>query len=144
MAEGDIIMISQKELRYLAVIRKILEKRINKTEAAKILDISRQQVIRITKRVFDEGEKGLLHRLRGRTSNRAYPKEVKKAACKLYRDKYWDFGPTLASEKLFEIDNIKLSDETLRSYRTGDMPFGDTPEHENSPFLTRFRHLPSR
>jgi len=116
MAEGDIIMISQKELRYLAVIRKILEKRINKTEAAKILDISRQQVIRITKRVFDEGEKGLLHRLRGRTSNRAYPKEVKKAACKLYRDKYWDFGPTLASEKLFEIDNIKLSDETLRSW----------------------------
>ena len=42
------------------------------------------------------------------------PDRIKHRALKLYKEKYSDFGPTLASEKLFEIDKIKIDDETLR------------------------------
>ena len=114
MAGGGIIMVNQKELRRIPVIHKVLEAKLKKAEAARLLGISRQQIIRIAKRVREEGDRGLVHRSRGRPSNRAYPDKLKEEVRGIYRDKYWDFGPTLASEKLFEIDKIKLSDETLR------------------------------
>lgn len=34
----------------------------------------------------------------------------------MYQEKYWDFGPTLATEKLEEEDKVKLSAETLRTW----------------------------
>ena len=61
-----------------------------------------------------EGDKGIIHRSRGKPSNRALPDAVKDKALRLFRDKYRDFGPTLASEKLFERDKLKINDETLR------------------------------
>lgn len=39
---------------------------------------------------------------------------MKKKVLGLYEDNYWDFGPTLASEKLLEINKIRINDETLR------------------------------
>ena len=47
---------------------------------------------------------------------RAIPKKIKDRAIKLYKGKYKGFGPTLAQEKLFEIEKIKISDETLRNW----------------------------
>jgi hypothetical protein len=116
MAEGDIIMMRRKELKRVPVIRRVLEAKLTKTKAAELLGLSRQQIIRIAKRVREEGDTGFTHRARGKTSNRSYSEEFKETVRRLYREKYWDFGPTLASEKLFEIDKIKLSDETLRSW----------------------------
>jgi hypothetical protein len=63
-------------------------------------------------RVRQEGDKGIIHRLRGRPSNRRLP--YKDKVLRLFKEKYPDFGPTLASEKLFERDKIKVNDETLR------------------------------
>ena len=57
---------------------------------------------------------GLVHRSRGKASSRAYPPEMKKTVLALYEQKYWDFGPTLASEKLLEDDKLNLHAETLR------------------------------
>jgi len=114
MAGRDVITMTQEELKRLHIIKKILDRSIRQKEAGGILGLGKRQVIRIVKRVRQEGGKGIIHRSRGNPSNRGYSKELKDRARKLYRDKYWDFGPTLASEKLFEIDKIKLSDETLR------------------------------
>jgi hypothetical protein len=50
--------------------------------------------------------------LRGRPSNRRLP--YKDKVLRLFKEKYPDFGPTLASEKLFERDKLKVNDETLR------------------------------
>jgi hypothetical protein len=44
------------------------------------------------------------------------PEKVKKRVVKLYKKKYDGFGPTLATEKLFEVDKIALSKETLRKW----------------------------
>ena len=105
---------TQGELKRLHVIRKALDKSITQAEAADIIGLCTRQVRRIVKRIRAEGDKGITHKSRGRHSNRALPSEVKDKALRLYRDRYNDFGPTLASEKLFEIDRISINDETLR------------------------------
>lgn len=113
MGEQDITM-SQKELRRLHFVRNAIGKVITQAEAAEGIGISERQIRRLAKRVREEGDRGLIHRCRGRISNRAIPAQVKAKALKLYQEKYPDFGPTLASEKLFERDKIRVNDETLR------------------------------
>ncbi len=114
MAGEDIIMMTQGELKRLHIAKKAIENAITQTEAADFLDISLRQVGRIIARIRLQGDKGIIHKSRGRPSNRAKPNKIKDKVLKLCREKYKDFGPTLASEKLFEIDKIKLNDETLR------------------------------
>ncbi len=114
MDREDRIEMSQKDLKRLRVIQEVLEDNLKQIKAAEILGLSDRQVRRITRRVEEEGEKGIVHRLYGKASNRRMDKKLKQRALKLYEEKYGDFGPTLGSEKLLEINGIKLSDETLR------------------------------
>jgi transposase len=116
MAGEDIIMASQEELRRLHVIEKVLEGGLRQVEAAEILSLSSRHIRRVVKRVRREGQRGIVHRLRGRSSNRKIPDQLKDKVIKLYRTTYKDFGPTLASEKLLERDGVSISDETLRGW----------------------------
>ena len=122
MAREDIIMASQEELRRLHVIQKVLEGVIKQVDAAEILSLSSRHIRRVIKRVKEEGNRGIVHRSRGRPSNRKIPDRVKKTVIQCYQSKYKDFGPTLASEKLLERDGMRISDETLRTWliETGD------------------------
>ena len=61
-----------------------------------------------------EGPAGLISRRRGRSSNRRKPEAVRTKALSVIRERYWDFGPTLAAEKLREVHQITLGRETLR------------------------------
>jgi len=112
MAGKDIIMATQEELRKLHMVRKAIEKSITQQEAADVLGLTNRQVRRIVARIQLEGDKGIIHRLRGSSSNRCLV--CKNKVLRLFKTKYPDFGPTLASEKLFERDKIKVNDETLR------------------------------
>jgi transposase len=114
MAEKDMVTMSQKELRRLHFVRSSLGKVITQAEAAEGIGISERQVRRIAKRVREEGDRGLIHRSRGCPSNRAFSAEIKTRVLDLYQEKYPDFGPTLASEKLLERDKLRINDETLR------------------------------
>jgi hypothetical protein len=55
-------------------------------------------------------------RRRGRPSNRRYPDAVREAALAAVRERYADFGPTLAAEKLAEVHDLKLGRETVRRW----------------------------
>jgi len=114
MAGKDIIAMTQQELKRLHLIRKAIDKTITQVEAAGIIGVSLRQAQRITRAVRLEGNKGVIHKSRGKPSNRALPDKIKDKVLKLCREKYHDFGPTLASEKFFERDKIKVNDETLR------------------------------
>ena len=114
MAGEDIIAMSQENLKRLHVIRKAIDRIITQQEAAEIIGVGLRQAQRIARRIRIEGDKGIVHRLRGLPSNRSISDKIKDKALKLFKDKYPDFGPTLASEKLFEKDKIKINDETLR------------------------------
>ena len=114
MAGKDIYMATEEELKRLHIIHKAIDKHVTQKEAAGILELSQRQISRIVKRIRIEGDIGIIHRSRGESSNSAIPDKTKDKALKLFQEKYPDFGPTLAAEKLFEIDKIKLNDETLR------------------------------
>src|SRR5208283_2194101 len=109
-------MFRQKELKRLHVIRKVLERVIKQVEAAKILSLSYRQMQRCVRRVKVEGDQGIVHKSRGRVSNRRLGDKVKERVLKLYRKRYKGFGPTLASEKLLETEGHQISDETLRQW----------------------------
>ena len=116
MAPEGIIMARQEELRRLHVIQKVLEGGLKQVEAAEILSLSSRHIRRVSKRVEQEGARGIVHRSRGRPSNRKIADQLKEKVIKLYRGSYKDFGPTLASEKLLERDGVSISDETLRRW----------------------------
>ncbi len=116
MAGKDIIMLRQEELKRLHIIRKVSEGILKQKDAAEILLISDRQVRRVIKRVREEGDRGAVHRSRGKPSNRRLFKKTREKVFRLYRQRYKGFGPTLACEKLLEIDGIKISDETLRKW----------------------------
>ena len=80
MAGEDMIMIRQEDLRRLHVIQNVLEGIIKQVDAAEILSLSRRQIRRIVKRIRSEGSRGIIHRLRGRPSNRRVSDKIKERA----------------------------------------------------------------
>src|SRR5687768_5379047 len=81
--------------------------------AAALIGLSLRQARRVWKRFKAEGDSGLPHRLRGRSSNRRLSEDVRARAVKLHQELYGDFGPTLACEKLASEHGLKLSPDTL-------------------------------
>lgn len=115
MAEKDIIMMRQRELKRLHVIHKVIEGELTQVAASELISLSERQIRRIVRRIQQEGDGGILHKSRGCRSTREIPKKLRERIVDLYRQKYQGFGPTLAAEKLFEIDSIKVSKETVRT-----------------------------
>jgi hypothetical protein len=116
MAEKDKIIMSQKEVNRLYVIRQTIDKAITQEEAAALLNLTDRQVRRIVKSVKMVGASGICHRSRGKRSHNRIAEKIKDKAVTLCRDTYKEFGPTHASEKLLTIHKIKVSDETLRGW----------------------------
>lgn len=112
----DILTMSQKELKRLHVIRKVIEKRIKQREAAELLELSQRQIRRLVRRVRQEQDRGIIHRLRGIRSHRAIAEVIKQKALAICKGIYAGFSPLFASEKLFEKHKIAVSRETLRQW----------------------------
>lgn len=79
MAGKDMIMLHQRELKRLHVIHKVLDETLKQVEAAEILSLSDRQIRRIIKRIRVEGDIGIVHRARGKPSNRELPLRQKAA-----------------------------------------------------------------
>jgi transposase len=112
------ITMSQKELHRLEVIQKIRDQRLSIIQAAELLGLSRSQVHRLLQAYDRFGEAGLVSKKRSRPSNRRHSEEFRNAALDLIRERYLDFGPTLAREKLIELHHISVAKETLRQWMT--------------------------
>jgi transposase len=109
------IEMSQHERDLLKVMSLVLKGERTQSEAARLLRLSERQVRRIQRRLEDEGDGGLVHRLRGRPSNRQHATELHKQVLDVYQRELSDFGPTLASEVLEE-RGLVVSPETLRRW----------------------------
>ena len=116
MARRDMIVMSLEEVRRLKTVQSAKEKHITQKTAASMIGLSERQVRRMVKAVREQGDNGIIHALRGRPSNRRLPEEMRERVLAFYQERYPDFGPTLATEKLFECDGIRISDETLRMW----------------------------
>jgi transposase len=116
MGERGTITMSMKEAKRLHIVRQAMEKRITQAEAAQVTGLDLRQVQRIVRRVRQDGDRGICHRARGKKPNNLIPDTVKDKVIELCRGRYYEFGPTHASEKLLENDRVKVSVETLRTW----------------------------
>ena len=113
---------SAKERDRLKVLHGVQKRHITQVQAAKELGISARWVRVLLQRVQARGDRAVVHRLRGRPSNRRLPEATKRRAVELFRQqkqaRQWhDYGPTLAAEEMAEGHGIAVSRETLRQWR---------------------------
>ena len=113
-----LICMSEKELSRYDVIKNLINGKINGTDASKQIGVSVRHIKRLKSSVAKHGAEGLIHKNRGRTSNRQLSPKIVKKAQKLLKEKYYDFGPTFASEKLDENHGIQINKETVRGIMT--------------------------
>lgn len=116
MAREDILTMKAGEFARLHVIKKVVAGEVKQIEASELLGLSDRQVRRLVRRVEREGDGGVIHRSRGRASNRAYPDRLRRKVIRLYEKKYGDFGPTLFVEKLSEREGIEVGMQTVRNW----------------------------
>ncbi len=99
-------IMSDAELTKFEIIRDIDHERLPVSAAARILGLSERHVWRLLHAYRAIGADGLISKKRGRPSNRRTPAEVRQAAMAIVRERYADFGPTLAAEKLRELHDL--------------------------------------
>lgn len=109
------IELSQRERDKLKILHELERRQIRQQEAAKRLSLSIRHVRRLFARLQIEGDRTVVHRLRGVPSNRKISAEKEREAIALLKSRYADFGPTLASEHLVQ-EGHKVSRETVRKW----------------------------
>jgi transposase len=115
------LSMSVKERDRLKVLDAVHKGHISQKQAAEELDVSTRWVRKLLRRVAEEGDRGVIHKLRGRASNRKTPEKVKQKAVSIFRQqklaRQWhDYGPTLAAEELAADYGIAVGKETLRKW----------------------------
>lgn len=108
--------LEEKEKQKLSVITNLLNRKITNGEAAKQLKLSIRQVQRLKTEVQRYGSWALIHKLKGRPSNHQLNQAVKLRAISLVKEKYSDFTPKFASEKLAEVEDCIVHPQTLRRW----------------------------
>jgi len=110
----DAVKFTSSEQTTREVINAALKKEITNAIAAVKLHLSVREVQRLKAKARRDGIDALVHGLKGKTSNHKIDETVKKKVLSLVTDKYHDFKPTFASEKLGELEGILVNRETLR------------------------------
>jgi transposase len=125
-----VLVVSEMELSRLDTLQRITERRLTCTAAAKLLGLSRRQVHRLLNAYRTRGPAALVSKRRGQPSNRRHPTELRHKALGLVRERYHDFGPTFAAEKLAEHHDLRISHETLRQWMIQDGLWLTRPERK--------------
>jgi hypothetical protein len=115
MKEVTAVM-SIEELSRIEVIKKIISKHIRLFAGARILSLSKRQMIRLVQRYRAKGALALASKRRSLLSNHRYSDAFKAQVMALVNQHYYDFGPTFASEKLLTEHDLHVSKETLRQW----------------------------
>lgn len=110
----EILHMSAKETNQISVFEKLKDREIKQKEAGKMLNLSTRQIRNKLKEFRRLGAAALIHGSRGRPSNNQLDPVTRENAVCLIENKYPDFGPTLAAEKLQENHNLAINRETLR------------------------------
>lgn len=111
-----LIAMSERDLQRIEVLSKVTAGRMTVVSAAHVLDLSERQVRRLLERMRTGGAASIRHKAIGRRSNNRISDGVRDYAMTLVRERYADFGPTLATEKLAERDGLRVSRETVRGW----------------------------
>ncbi|MBH2846256.1 ISNCY family transposase [Serratia marcescens] len=115
-----LVTMSDKELSRINIIQSVVEKRMRRRDAAHQLALTERQTQRLMNRYREHGPLSLVNRRRGQPGNRQLMPGLAERALHIIRERYADFGPTLACEKLAEVHDLYLAKETVRKLMTRD------------------------
>ncbi len=108
---------SAKERDRLKIMAGVAEEEVTLIAASGLMGVSYRQSKRIWRRYQDEGDAGLMHRLRGKPSVRRKPPALRAQVLALCGEpRYEGFGPTLMAEQLLKA-KLVVDHETLRRWR---------------------------
>src|SRR5487761_1896678 len=96
------------------ILNRAIKGAITNTHAAKQLGVSVRQVQRAKAAIRERGIVSVAHGLKGKSGNHHIAEDVKRKSIAIIKEKYSDFKPTFATEKLTEDYAIHISHETLR------------------------------
>lgn len=112
----EAVNMSNKDLDRLVILKKVIAKELTQLEGAHYLRIGERQIRRLIARFKEGGPKGIISKLVGRQGNRSKSLEFKQRVLALLKEKYENFGPTFAAEKLCRIEGLEISAETVRKW----------------------------
>lgn len=118
MAATERITMTMRELDRFKVIQDVADGKLKPWRAAERLELTSRQVRRLVARLREHGPVGLVSGHRSKPGNRRLDPGAADRALSIIRDRYADFGPTLACEKLWECHGIRLAKETVRKLMT--------------------------
>lgn len=134
-----VIQMSDRELTRLRVMVDLADKRLTIQAAGALMGLGRRQVYRLLRAFSADGASALASRKRGRPSNRRHGETFRRTILSLVRDRYRDFGPTFAAEKLAECHGLRVGVETLRQWMMADGLWMDRKHRLPSPHQPRRR-----
>ena len=132
-----VVSMSKQEFSRLEVLLRVQSGRLRVTDACVLIGLQRRQVFRLLRGLKQDGATSLLSKHRGKPSNHRLPAEVRTLALSIVRERYADFGPTLAAEKLAEHHGCSVSRETLRGWMIADGLWEDRRHRLPSPHRRR-------
>ena len=130
---------SRKEVPRPGLLKAALAGKFTNAEGAGALHLSVRQFIRVKHRFQAAGASGLCHRLRGRPSPRRLPADVRARVAALLQTTYLDVNDCHATEKLREVEGLRVSRASVRRIRRAlDLP----AKHRRRPRQHRARRTP--
>lgn len=102
------------DVNRLRILQDVIDRRLTTRLAASRLEISDRHCRRLLERYREHGSLSLVNRRRGQPGNRQLMPGLAERALLIIRERYADFGPTLACEKLAELHGLYLAKETVR------------------------------
>jgi Winged helix-turn helix len=134
-----VLSMSKQEFGRLDVLLRVQSGRLRVADACALIGLRRRQVFRLLRGLKQDGAISLLSKRRGKPSNHRLPVEVRSLALSTIRERYADFGPTFAAEKLAELHGCPVSHETLRRWMIADGLWIDRRHRLASPHQPRRR-----
>jgi transposase len=107
---------NRKLMEQAIAFEKIKNGELSQTKVALILGFSDRWVRKKYKRFLAMGPKSLVHQNNGKPSNRRISEDIKLKIRELLEGQLHDAGPTYLTEKLEELNGIKVSAETVRKW----------------------------
>jgi hypothetical protein len=139
MKQNQLITMTKDEAKRYEIIKDLISKKIDGTEAAKLINRSIRQTKRIKKKVKEKGIRGVIHGNRGQTSHNKIDSKVTIKAIKYLKSIYHDFNPLLAQEHLRDDNNIDLSKETVRQLMINEKLWKPRKKSDTKKFFWRER-----
>jgi hypothetical protein len=133
----EVLEMSTKELERYDVLKGVKRGILTQAKAADLLGVTDRQVRNLLALLVSKGPHGLVSMKRGRPSNRRKPAAFKQQILSIVREKYEDFGPSFAREKLAEIHKT-LQDRLIKEMRLQGINTIDEANKHTGRFIEEY------